>query len=88
LGANHPKHSKKEIEEALCFAEDQGWLVEKSMGGNAHCWGIIYCPHKETGLKMSVSGTPRSPENEAKRILKRVLTCKNTHGKPGENGDT
>lgn len=35
-------HPKKEIEQALRYAEAQGWRV---VAGGGHCWGKIYCPH-------------------------------------------
>jgi hypothetical protein len=36
------KHSKQEIEDALCHAEENSWRVEV---GGSHAWGKIYCPY-------------------------------------------
>ncbi len=36
------KHSKKEIEEALKFAESQGWKV---LVGGSHAWGKLHYPY-------------------------------------------
>jgi hypothetical protein len=36
------KHSKPEIEKALCYAEFNHWRVEV---GGSHAWGKIYCPY-------------------------------------------
>ena len=39
-----PSHSKKEVEEALRHAEEQGWRIEL---GGSHAWGRIYCPYND-----------------------------------------
>jgi hypothetical protein len=35
------KHPKKEVEEALRFAEENGWLVRPTASG--HRWGEMTC---------------------------------------------
>ena len=35
------RHSKKEVEAALAYAESMGWRIEKATG---HAWGRLYCP--------------------------------------------
>lgn len=39
-----PSHSKKEVEEVLRHAEEQGWRIEL---GGSHAWGRIYCPYND-----------------------------------------
>ena len=34
-------HPNKEVEEALKYAERQGWRIEV---GGSHAWGKLYCP--------------------------------------------
>ncbi len=76
------KHPNKEIEAAVCFAEDKDWQYQKT-GASAHAWGRLHCPLKSRqGCAMSVWSTPRSPENHAKQIIKSVKKCPHkTHEK-------
>lgn len=68
-----PRHSKKEIEEALEYARQKGWRIEKA---NGHAWGRLYCPYESReGCHFSVWSTPRSAANEAKRIRRLVDKC-------------
>ena len=73
-----PRHPKKPVEAALKRAESQGFRVETSRGH----WGIIYCPGGETGKcpPFSVNGSPRSADNEAKRVDRIITRC--AHRKP------
>jgi len=73
-----PRHPKKPIEVALERAESQGFRVETN---RAH-WGILYCPGDRTGKcpPLSVNGSPRNVDNEAKRIDRYVDNC--AHCKP------
>jgi hypothetical protein len=43
------RHPKKEVEEALVYAENFGWRVEV---GGSHAWGRIYCPVQRPGLSV------------------------------------
>ena len=79
------KHSKKEVEEALIYAEKHGWKVDV---GGSHAWGKIYCPFNDLECRCgefcitSVWGTPRSSTNHAK-LIKRVVdncTAENKYG--------
>jgi len=76
------KHPKKAIEEALCYAEDNGWRVEISGG---HAWGRIYCPNNDQDCRCgefciaSVWSTPVNPANHGKQIRRIVDKC--TSGK-------
>ncbi len=84
-----PRHSKKEIEEALRHAEEQGWRV--AVGGS-HAWGRIYCPYDDSECRCgefcitSVWSTPRSPTNHA-RALRRVVDRCTAHRKLTEIDD-
>ena len=56
-------HPKKEVEEALKHAEEQGWRVEV---GGSHAWGRIYCPYNDEECRCgefcitSIWSTPKS----------------------------
>lgn len=72
---DRPKHPKKEIEQAVRYAEEHGWRYI-SAGGSAHCWGRLYCPERSRdGCMMSIWSTPRSPANHAEQILRAVKKC-------------
>ena len=69
------RHPKKEVEEAIRYAEANGWRVE---GGGSHAWGRIYCPYNDAECRCgefcitSSWSTPKNPGNHA-RQLKRVI---------------
>lgn len=57
--AARPKHPKKEVEDAVAYAEAQGWTWLKVHG---HAWGKLYCKHHDRdGCTEFVWSTPRSP---------------------------
>lgn len=74
------RHPNKHIEAALRYAEGRGWRVEGS-GKSAHAWGKLYCPHENPDCrcgefcKLSIASTPRSAENHATMITRRVDGC-------------
>lgn len=74
------KHSKKEIQEAIEYAESKGWRVEPS-GKSAHAWGQMYCPYNDKECRCgefcisSIWSTPRSAEVHAKQIRRIVDKC-------------
>ncbi len=74
------KHPNKHIEAALRYAESKDWRVVES-GKSAHAWGKLYCPHDNPDCrcgefcKLSIASTPRSPENHANMIIRRVDGC-------------
>ncbi|RLB58804.1 MAG: hypothetical protein DRI90_16260 [Deltaproteobacteria bacterium] len=71
---SRPAHPNKHVEEAIGYAEDSGWSCKVSKKG--HCWGTLWCPLQDRdGCRMSVSSTPRSPENHGKQIRRRVDRC-------------
>lgn len=71
-------HPKKEVEEALQYAETYGWRVEV---GGSHAWGKIYCPYNEKECRCgifciaSIWSTPKSASNHAKQIQRIVDNC-------------
>lgn len=70
---SRPRHPKKEVEEAIQYAERRGWHVR--MGG-AHAWGFLYCPFAgREGCIVPVWSTPTDAGNHAKRIKRRVNKC-------------
>lgn len=72
------KHPDKDIEKAICYAEEQGWQY-KATGNSAHAWGRLLCPlHEREGCSMSVWSTPRSPSTHAKQIVQKVNVCQHT----------
>ena len=80
------KHSKKEVEEALGYAEELGWKVEV---GGGHAWGKIYCPYNDKECRCgefcisSIWSTPKNAVNHAKQIKRVVDNCtaRNTDSK-------
>lgn len=73
-------HPNKEIEEAIQYAEGNGWRAKKSKG---HCWGRLLCGQGDTtGCQMSIWSTPQNPENHAKQIRRFVDRC--SHEGEGE----
>lgn len=71
-------HPKKEIEEVLRFAEQQGWRIV--VGGN-HAWDKMYCPYNVEECRYgefcitSIWSTPRSPANHANALCRVVENC-------------
>lgn len=73
------KHPNKEIENAIRYAENQGWRHQKS-GGSAHAWGRLLCPlHARSGCQMSIWSTPRDADIHAKQIRRHIDKCKHSH---------
>ena len=73
-----PRHPNKEIENALAYAEKNGWRVVLLKG---HAWGKIQCPWNDaecrcgTFCQASVWSTPRVPEHMAHNIRRVVDGC-------------
>lgn len=71
-------HPKKDVEEALRYAEANGWRVERSGG---HAWGKIYCPYNEADCRCGefcitcVWSTPGNPGNHARALMRVVDRC-------------
>lgn len=82
------RHSKKEVEAALVYAEAHGWRVEPAPG---HAWGRLYCPYNDTECRcgefciVSVWSTPKNPANHARQLRRVVDNC--TGGPSSEEDD-
>ena len=80
------RHPKKEIEEAIRYAEDHGWRIEV---GGSHAWGRMYCPYNDQECRCgefcmtSIWSTPRNSWSHA-RMLKRVVDNCTTRKKAAE----
>lgn len=72
------KHSKKEIEAALVYAEKNGWRIEV---GGGHAWGKMYCPFNDNECRCGefcvscIWSTPKNSQNHAKQIKRVVDNC-------------
>ncbi|WP_287813734.1 hypothetical protein [Pseudomonas sp.] len=72
------RHLKKEVEDALRYAESRGWRIHESGG---HCWGKIYCPYNDAECRcgefciVSVWCTPKNPTNHARQLIRVVDNC-------------
>lgn len=76
------KHPKKEIEQALIYAEEKGWRID---AGGSHAWGKMYCPFNDNECRCgefcitSIWSTPKSPVNHAKQIKRIINNCTSTN---------
>lgn len=72
------RHSKKDIEEALVYAESHGWRMEPATG---HAWGRLYCPYNSADCRcgeycvISIWSTPKSASNHARQIRRVIDRC-------------
>lgn len=72
------KHAKKEIEEAIQYAENVGWRYREA-GGSAHAWGRLLCPFENRdGCSLSIWSTPKSSEVHARQIRRKIASCPHT----------
>ncbi|MGY8788494.1 MAG: hypothetical protein ACKVH5_09410, partial [Fidelibacterota bacterium] len=68
------KHPNKVIEEAIKYAENQGWAIKINEKG--HAWARLFCPGGNRGdCIISVWSTPRVAENHANQIERRIKSC-------------
>jgi hypothetical protein len=58
----HPKHPKKEVNDALDYADQLGFVIEQTAAG--HKWGRITCACR---AMFSVWSTPKIPSTMADR---------------------
>lgn len=73
--ASRKQHPNKEIEEAVQYAENNGWRYKK-VGKSAHAWGRMLCPAQtRDGCSISIWSTPRNPTNHARQIRRSVDAC-------------
>jgi hypothetical protein len=73
------RHPKKEVEDALQYAEANGWSVEHTPSG--HRWGVAICPGDCTP-PTSIWSTPRVAANHARQIRRNVDRCPHTQEHP------
>lgn len=71
-------HPKKEIEQVLRFAEQQGWRI---VAGGSHAWGKMYCPFNDSDCRCGefcitcIWRTPKNPLNHAHALCRVVENC-------------
>ena len=70
--ADRPRHPKKDVEGALQYCDEHGWIYRK-MGH----WGWMYCPHPDHADRchIAVNGTPKNEGAHAKQIVRAVDRC-------------
>ena len=72
------RHPKKDVEEALRHAEDNGWRIEL---GGSHAWGKMYCPYNDAECRCgefciaSIWSTPKNTGNHARQLKRVVDNC-------------
>ena len=72
------RHPKKEVEEAVRYAEECGWRIEV---GGSHAWGRMYCPYNDPECRCgefcitSIWSTPRNMVNHARQLKRIVSNC-------------
>jgi hypothetical protein len=71
--AKRPRHPNKEIEEAVQYAESNGWTWTAAPG---YAWGRLWCPHgKRGGCHFGVWSTPNNRHSHARHIRRQVDRC-------------
>lgn len=76
------RHPNKEIENALQFAELNGWRV---VPGGSHAWGRMYCPARNDTCRCgafcitSIWSTPRNAGGHSRLLRRVVLNCSFGH---------
>ncbi|KPC52967.1 hypothetical protein WG78_10770 [Amantichitinum ursilacus] len=74
------KHSKKEIEKVLRYAEALGWTI-KARNGCGHAWGTLLCPDNSAECRCgefcmtSIWSTPKNPDTHAQQLRRVVDHC-------------
>lgn len=75
------KHKNKDIEKALQYAEQNGWIVEVHNNSKSHAGGVIKCQQNSKKCWTSIYcitsiwSTPKNPYNHARQIIKIVDKC-------------
>lgn len=76
-----PRHPKKEVEDAVRYAEGRGWHIAMADG---HAWAHLLCPlAAREGCWVSVWSTPKNPENHARKIRRLIDKCDCMENKGG-----
>lgn len=66
------RHPDKHIEAALKYARSKGWTVTK---GGGHAWGRMRCGDGHHDCQYSIWSTPKTPQNHAKFLRRKVDQC-------------
>lgn len=75
------KHKSKEIENALQYAEQNGWKIEVHHKSKSHAWGVMKCHKNDTNCwngiycLTSIWSTPKNSTNHAKQLKQIVDKC-------------
>lgn len=76
-----PRHTNKEVEDAVAYAEGLGWTWRKQ----GH-WGRLYCAHADRdGCQVGVNGTPKNAGNHARQIVRAIDRCPHTKEQSDED---
>src|SRR5215471_11500968 len=67
---NRRRHPKKDVEQALRFAEASGWTVLEVHRG--HRWGLVTCG---SGCGRAIFCTPREAGDHARDVRRAVTRC-------------
>ena len=70
------RHPAKEVEAALRYAEERGWVVVRATG-HTHVWAVMYCCGR-SGIgtrRKGIWSTPRNPGAFARDIRRKVEGC-------------
>jgi hypothetical protein len=73
------RHSKKEVEEAVRYAEKAGWNI--TLRAKSHCWGMMRCPYNDSNCRsgvfcqVSIWRTPQNSGSHAQKLQKVVDNC-------------
>jgi hypothetical protein len=71
--ASRPRHTDKEVEDAVAYAESLGWRVES---GSNHAKFKLFCPRSDrSGCIIFVWSTPKNAGNHARAIVRAIDRC-------------
>ena len=77
------RHSKKELEAVVEYAEQQGWEVRT---GRRHAKFKLLCPHHDRdGCMIPVWGTPVDVDDHAKDVRRAIDRCPHKDEEGGED---
>lgn len=71
-------HPKPEVEDAVRYAEGEGWRI--AVGGS-HAWGRMFCPYNDKACRCGefciacIWSTPRNAGNHGRQIRRVVDNC-------------
>lgn len=75
-------HPRKEVRKALKELRAAGWTIKTAVGGHAHRWGTVTCPHQHpdgsgeaTCCVRVIYGTPHNQYDEANRLRRALRKC-------------